>query len=101
MYVCIYLCHCCAPGGTEVNCELATLFLLLTWLGSCRQVGMHVYTVSFSFPLRDAVCVCVCVVLLFMGVNCSKTVASVGDESNYCMFSSRLLFNVRLLLLFN
>lgn len=44
---------------------------------------------------------CVCVVLLFMGVNCSKTVASVGDESNYCMFSSRLLFNVRLLLLFN
>ena len=47
------------------------------------------YTVSFSFPLRDAVCVCV--VLLFMGVNCSKTVASVGDESNYCMFSSRLL----------
>lgn len=65
MYVCIYLCHCCAPGGTEVNCELATLFLLLTWLGSCRQVGMHVYTVSFSFHLRDAVCVCVCGVAVY------------------------------------
>ena len=47
------------------------------------------------------VCVCVYVVLLFMGVNGSKTVASAGDESNYCLFSSRLLFNVRLLLLFN
>ena len=60
-------------------------------------------TVSFSFLLGDAVCVCVCVcvVLLFMGVNGSKTVASAGDESNYCLFSSRLLFNVRLLLLFN
>ena len=44
------------------------------------------------------VCVCVHVVLLFMGVNGSKTVASAGDESNYCPFSSRLLFNVRLLL---
>ena len=63
-------------------------------------------TASFSFPLRDALCICVCVcvcvcvhvVLLFMGVNGSKTVASAGDESNYCPFSSRLLFNVRLLL---
>ena len=58
-------------------------------------------TVSFSFLLGDAVWVCVCVGWLFMGVNGSKTVASAGDESNYCLFSSRLLFNVRLLLLFN
>ncbi|KAF6081741.1 hypothetical protein HJG60_008760 [Phyllostomus discolor] len=63
--VCIHLCvPLLCPGGTETNCELATLSSLLPWLGStCTgRCGCSVET-SLSFPSlsRGALCVCVCV----------------------------------------